>query len=116
MKKLICLVGFLSILFISFGCAQKQILFDGATGKEVDETIETIAEAITGKDFSQEEVQALKKQVVYDEEARSAVEKITNVMRGERIRVKICPETGERFSASLEYCPGTDIPLIEIEP
>ena len=78
--------------------------------EEIEKALESVAGAMNGKPLTKEEMRELKRQIVTDTQARSAVEAITHSM-GDQVKIKYCPVGGERYSARLETCPSHHVPL-----
>ena len=82
--------------------------------KDVEGAIETIAEAISGKDMTEEEVDQLKDQLRNDSEAQSAIQAITDSV-SEKPRIKYSPATGKRYAPHMEVDPETGVKLEWVE-
>lgn len=83
--------------------------------KEVVDSIEKVTGALSGQDIRREDLENLSRQIKKDEDTRSAVQKVTGAVSGQEIKVKYCPLDGKRYSADLEFCPGTGVKLIPVE-
>lgn len=65
---------------------------------------------MAGRELTEEEVEDVIKDIESDEEARSAVETISDFMSAPA-RIKYSPATGKRYSADLEFDPETGVKL-----
>ncbi|MBF0385047.1 MAG: hypothetical protein HQL27_04165 [Candidatus Omnitrophica bacterium] len=88
---------------------------EGETVKDALSAIEGIAEAVSGKKLSDEELRALTEGLKNDKDARSAVQKITEGISSGNRQLKYSPATGKRYSADLEYDPETGVKLLPVE-
>ena len=103
---------FYFILIICMGCATSQPLPGSSINREETEAaLESIAEAISGQELSEEDVKKLKEQIRKDPEAQSAIKVITNSVSGQNQRWKYSPATGKRYEPHMEVDPETCVPL-----
>ena len=67
-------------------------------------------------DQSQETtLQNLAVQMQKNPEAQSAVESVSQTLKGQNVNIKYCPVDGKRFSAAMEQCPEHHVPLKLLE-
>ena len=105
---------FLFIIFISFWCASCQTMGPHSNKQDIDKTLQSVAEAVSGKPLTKDEVKNLEKQIATDPEARNSLQTIGQAMGGGML-VKYCPVDGERFSGKLEECPVHHVKLKSLE-
>jgi len=102
---------FFAVLFVLFyliGCqTAKPIVSDNESIEDVQSALESVAEALAGKTLTEEEKKELADQIKNNPQAKSAIEAITNSMKGQKVRIKYSPTTGKRYSPDLEYDPET---------
>lgn len=79
--------------------------------QDEQEALQSVAGAITGSTVTEKDLKDVGRQVQRNPEARSAVESISSSLDSTNQKIKYCPETGERFAAHLEYCPGSETKL-----
>ncbi|MCK5215271.1 MAG: hypothetical protein KAR05_07960 [Candidatus Omnitrophica bacterium] len=79
------------------------------TSKEVEEAISSVISSMSGRDINHDDMKELMGQLRRDDEAKEAVEVITEgiVNKG----IKYCPVTGKRYSPQTERCPEHDVLL-----
>jgi hypothetical protein len=110
------LTTILLLMVILIGCRtaapQKNQL---ETEEDVDEALESIADAVSGKQLSEEEMSNFKKQLRTDTETQSAVQTITDTISGKDLKVKYCPVTGKRYAYQLQLCPIHNVELKVVE-
>lgn len=82
--------------------------------KEEQSSLISVAGAISGKELTDEDLKNLGKQLRTSEEAKSAVEIITNSLSGNN-KIKYCPIDGKRYGPNLEKCPDHNVLLKELE-
>ena len=104
---------FLSLVFFS-GCASTSNVGSIPDRKETEAAIESIAEAISGKELTEEDAKKLKDQIRNDPEAQSAIQAITNSVSGQQ-RFKYSPVTGKRYAPHMEIDPETGVKLEWVE-
>lgn len=83
--------------------------------EEMQDVIGSIAEAVSGRELSEEEKQNLQKQIRTDPETQSAIEEIKDSMSGRPVWVKYCPVTGRRYSFQMLVCPTHGVELLEVK-
>ena len=81
----------------------------------VDETLSSIAGALSGKSLTPEQMQNLKKQIKTDKEAQTAIETIGHSLSGEQSSPKYCPVDGQRYAPHMEVCPIHQVALKPVE-
>lgn len=111
-----------SILFIVIfmsgfsGCqTTKSTISQTDVRDDQEKTIRAIAGSLRGKELSDAELKNLTQQIQTDEEARSAIQTISNSMGGKSVQVKYCPVCGKRFAARMELCPDDHSALKEVD-
>jgi len=82
--------------------------------EDVQSALETITEALSGRQLSEEELNNLARDLKTDKEAQSAIQSITNSMSGKKVNIKYCPVTGKRYAPSLVNCPEHGVALKEL--
>jgi len=105
------------ILTVFFFCGCQTIKAKKGQLEYLDESqdsIGSIAEAITGKPLTEEEKKNLEKQLTEDPEAISAVESIANSV-AQPVRMKYSPVTGKRYAGHLEIDPETGAKLLWLD-
>jgi len=85
------------------------------SSEETMAALQTIAGSMTGEELTEEDLHRLGQDIKNDEDAKSAVQGMTDLIKGEKSSIKYCPEDGKRYSAHLKYCPGTTILLKVLE-
>jgi len=107
---------FLFFLLIFIGCqtAPKNTRHNESSA-EVQAALESVVEAVAGKNVSEEEMKRLTRQLRTDKEAQSAVQSITNALSQEKRVFKYCPDDGKRYAAHLTTCPDSNTLLLEVE-
>jgi hypothetical protein len=70
----------------------------------------TMTQGLTNKPVTEAQLKNLGVQVAKDPQAQSAIRSINTALSPEHA-VKYCPETGERFSADMIYCPDHKVKL-----
>ena len=78
--------------------------------------VKSVIGAVSGQEINDSDLRDLGKQLKKDEEAKTAVEAISESMVNPGERVKYCPVTGKRYSSKLEKCPIHGVPLEEVAP
>ena len=101
-----CLFLSLAFIFGLSGCAGKK----AQNTEEMDTALEAVAEAMAGKELSQEDIKNLRKEIQTNPEARDAVKKITDSLQ-EPAAVKYCPVDGQRYAPHLKLCPAHKVEL-----
>lgn len=111
MKRYKIIVGGMLVLFI-YGC---RTIPSEQTDKQLrDEAVQslgTVASAISGKEITEDDLRDLNKQIRNDEEAKQAVDSITDALTGENTVIKYCPIDGARFAPHIQKCPEHNIDL-----
>jgi hypothetical protein len=105
------------LLFHSAGCSGKnpQAKAVHESSQDVEQAIKAIAEAVSGREVNEKELQELKHQLRHDEGARSAIQSMTNAMDQRPKRIKYSPLTGKRYAPHLEVDPETGAKLEWLE-
>ena len=101
---------FLPLVLLSCATAQAPIA-KNETPKEVKRAVKSVAEAMSGKELSDAEVNKLVNDLKTDEEAQSAVKAMTDAVSGEKPKLKYSPVTGKRYAPHMEYDPETGAKL-----
>ena len=89
--------------------SEEEELIDAVTA------LESVSEAITGRELTQEELRQLSNDLRKDEAAQSAIKSISTALDPNKVRVKYSPATGKRYNADMEYCPETGVKLLPVE-
>ncbi|MCD4779718.1 MAG: hypothetical protein K8S27_04110 [Candidatus Omnitrophica bacterium] len=76
---------------------------------------ETVSEAITGQEMTEDELRNLARDIRKDKDAQSALESIATALDPQKVRVKYSPATGKRYSADMEICPETGVKLLPVQ-
>ncbi len=104
-----CLVVFLA------GCAttpkQESLRIQD---REAIEALKSVTGAVSGQEIDDKKLKDIAVEMRKDPEARSAVESVTQSLRGEK-NIKYCPVDGKRFSGHLEICPEHKVRLEDLE-
>ncbi len=110
---------YLCFVFFLAGCQTIPIRQSNNTNKETSRDVEKalgdVAEALSGKPLTEEERKELRKQILHDKEAQSAIGVISESLDTTKIVVKYCPKTGNRYAAHLEMCPIHNVLLDVVE-
>ncbi len=77
--------------------------------------LQSVAGAISGKTLTEDDMKNLAKDLRSDEDAKSAVQAITQSMNSPGNVIKYCPIDGARFSAKFTTCPTHGVVLKEVE-
>jgi len=110
------LFGMFLIVFMVAGCQTvSPVSTPQESRTEVEQSIESVAEALSGRSLSKEDMERFKDQIRTNPDAQEAVQVITDSMTGRNVSVKYCPEDGKRYDAHLEYCPGSNTRLRWVE-
>jgi len=83
--------------------------------EQMQDAIGSIAEAVSGRELSEEEKQNLQKQIRTDPDAQSAIEEIKDSISGRPVQVKYCPVTGRRYASQMLVCPIHEVELREVK-
>jgi hypothetical protein len=105
---------FLLLMLSSVGCETAQsIKGEDETFKDVTTAIESMTEAVSGKELSKEDLDRFKKQLKEDGETKEVIGVITNSLSPTDGVTKYCPVTGKRYALRLEICPEHNV-LLEL--
>ncbi len=83
--------------------------------EDISTAMESVAEALSGRELNKEDMRSLGKQIRKDPEAQTAIKAITDSMSGSGFKVKYCPKTGKRYAPHLEMCPEHNVELLPVE-
>ncbi|MDP8212504.1 MAG: hypothetical protein P9X22_04320 [Candidatus Zapsychrus exili] len=115
---------FFLIIFCFIGCQTASVKnnktsiinrSDEETAEDVSTALLSVAEALKGDVVDDEELRKIASDVRNDEQAKSAIESITNSKDGQVLRFKYSPATGKRYASHLEICPDTGVRLEWVE-
>ena len=110
--RFLCSVLICVLIMSSSGCSTTKGRLEQAQQHEAEESLRAVAESLSGKKLTQEDLKELDRRLKEDGEARSAVENISNAYHGEENRsMKFCPVDGQRFSSRLQFCPEHHVEL-----
>ena len=111
-QRTICLI------FLVFGCSHTQpspgtARQTGAGGgqENVTTALQAVVGGVSGQEVQEQDLRGLIRQVQKDEEARSAVESISEAVGQTPPVVMYCPLCGGRYSPELKLCPIHNVPL-----
>jgi hypothetical protein len=82
--------------------------------REALEAVGSAAEALTGKQLSDEEKRQVLNDLQKDKEAQSAMKSISGALDVKQTGIKYCPVDGRRFSADVQECPEHKVMLKEL--
>jgi len=109
--KIVCLMSLL--LLCCAGCQtaghKSQI-----SQPETMSALTTMTQGLTNQPMTEAQLKNLAFQVAKDPNAQSALQSINTALSAQHT-VKYCPETGERFSADMVYCPDHKVKLEWVE-
>ncbi len=106
----------LSLTSIIFLCGCQTINGNKSqSSTEAKEALTSIAGAMSGKQLSEKDIEALSKRVQNDPETKSAVETLTNSLSGKERKIYYCPIDGVRYSQAVAICPVHHIPLKAVD-
>ncbi len=74
----------------------------------------TVTQGLTNKPVTEAQLKDLARQVAKDPQAKSALRSINTALSPQHT-VKYCPESGERFSPDLIWCPDHKVKLEWVE-
>lgn len=117
-RKVAWFVGIVLLTGLLTACAtsaRKPVNSAGETQEEVISALESVTGAIASPGGEKIEAKKLIKELRKDPEAQSAMKSIAEGIAPQRRVIRYCPTTGEHFGPNVEYCPGTKIPLVEVE-
>jgi len=77
---------------------------------DLRKTVGTIAEGVSGKKLSPEEMKQLERDLMKNPEAQKAIETMGNSWIGAK-QIKYCPVDGERYAPNIELCPTHNVIL-----
>ena len=108
------------ISFFSLNCTTVSPKNERAKGstesaQEVTEALQSVAGAISGQEIDKKKLRDLAVDMKTNPETQSAVNVVTESLRGQNIEVKYCPVDGKRFSGTLERCPEHGVILKKVE-
>ena len=83
--------------------------------KEALSALETVANSLSGKNLTDQEIKALSKDIQTNKETQSAVKSITASVSSHQVKVNYCPVDGERFDSRVKACPRHKVELKEVE-
>lgn len=101
----------LFLLFLSLSSCQTVPKSQTENNQDVQVAVESIAEAVSGRELTEEEKKDFIRRLKSDEEAQSAVEVLTNTMSQPPVKVKYCPLTGKRYAPNVNICPEHNVKL-----
>jgi len=96
------------VVFLFSGCATSESV---KANREAHDVLSSVAEAISGKELSDQELRDLEKQMRTDKETQTAIQVITESISGADTLVKYCPVTGRRYAPHFDECPEHHITL-----
>jgi len=109
-------VVWLIVLIFILGCQTTgPMKSETETNEDVKEAVVSVAEAVSGKDLSEEDKKNLVEQIRSDAEAQSAIQSITDSISQTKQRVKYSPATGKRYAPHMTVDPETGTPLEWLE-
>ncbi len=82
---------------------------DRREGDDV-KSIQTMVEAVGGKNVSKNDLLKLQKQMENNQEIKSAVQAVGEAVKGKN-RSKYSPVTGKRYAPNMQVDPETGVPL-----
>lgn len=74
-----------------------------------------VAESLSGKELSDQDLKKISHDIKTDEQAQSAIATVTGAISSPLLIGHYCPVDGERFSRRVKICPKHHIPLKELE-
>ncbi len=113
MRSLQCVI-FLCLLVFVMGCktlVKTPLQNDEESIGDVTTAVGSIAEAISGQDLTQEELDDFEKRLMHDKETQEVVGVITQTISSDQPIAKYCPVTGKRYAAKFDRCPEHNVEL-----
>jgi len=107
-KKWEAILCLLTILIL-IGCNAIELQDKGRV-EDLSVGVKAVAEGLTGKAFTDEEVRELERKMQSDEETQTAIQSISGALLTPKA-VKYCPMTGKRYAVRLQRCPVHDVDL-----
>lgn len=102
-------------VFFLTGCATAQkVQRQREYLEETEMAVGEIAEAVTGRELTEEEKKRLEDQIKNDPEAQSAMQAIAD-SHTKPLRMKYSPATGKRYAGHLEVDPETGVKLLWLD-
>ena len=108
------LVGVL-IVFVASGCQTTPRKTNVESSSDVISAVGTMAEGLTNKDISPEDLKRLGEQLKNDPQAKSAVESVNSALQAKQGGIRYCPVDGKRFSDRVTKCPYCGALLKDLE-
>ena len=108
MMSKIYFIGFLLVALS--GCQTTASLKEKKYSQETKESLTSVAESLSGKAISEEQLKA----VYRDPESLSVLESVKESFETKK-RMKYSPRTGKRYAPSMEICPETGVALEWLE-
>ena len=106
------------LLVFSCGCASLNPPPDqprpATERQETVSALQSVGQAVSGRQLTEEDLAAVARQMQSDEDARQAVETITESLSGGAAKVKYCPICGRRYSPHMKTCPVHGVELKEL--
>ena len=111
MKRICKPFGFIVFLVFISSSACQSARISKAQQKSDEDALKTVAQAVIGKEMSDQELETLTKQLQTDPEAQSAAQTIKNSLANPSIQAKYCPVDGKRYAARVKICPVHHVEL-----
>ncbi|PIW63498.1 MAG: hypothetical protein COW13_01700 [Candidatus Omnitrophica bacterium CG12_big_fil_rev_8_21_14_0_65_50_5] len=108
MKENTLILFFLIFVFSASGCGTTE------KRKDVEKSIGVVAEVVTGRPMSEDDVKKIEQQMRRDPQARRAIKSIAG--SGTPSVTKYCPIDGQRYAGNVEMCPVHNVKLEVVQP
>lgn len=111
-RYLVIVLGVMMIAACASTRPQRQAASDQPTEStmETESALRKVVGAVSGQEIDRDELRRLGREIQNDEEARSAVETISQTISG-AVLIKYCPVDGQRYGPEMELCPVHQVPL-----